>query len=137
MIASEVMTREPTAIRADARVRDAIETLRAMEVRHLPVVNEDDGLVGMLSDRDFGGPRLPTLGEIELLGPSRLALDGAVSEIMTAGVVSVEEDTDVREIADLLIENKIGAVPVVNQEGRLVGIVSYIDILREIPRFVA
>jgi len=132
MIASEIMTRRPAYIRSSARVRDALEALRSLDVRHLPVVNEDDELVGMLSDRDFSGDPRPDPTLIDVLGPSTQALDARVTELMRTDVVSVSEDTDVQDIAESLVEQKIGAVPVVSPAGQLVGIVSYVDLLREL-----
>jgi acetoin utilization protein AcuB len=55
-----------------------------------------------------------------------------ISSIMTADVLSVDVESDVTEIIELMLEHKVGAVPVVDGDGGVVGIVSYMDVLREL-----
>lgn len=126
----DVMTRKPTAVRVNTSVESALAAMVELDVRHLPVVNEDHELVGMLSDRDFRG--LPHVGREarEMAGDTAPRPGAAVASIMSGDTVSVGADDDVREAVDLMIEHRIGAVPVTNPQGHLVGIVSYIDILR-------
>lgn len=113
---SEVMTHRPTAILQSATIRAAIATMTELDVRHLPVVNADHELVGMLSDRD-----------IRSLGPNQA---GAVTTIMSSDVLSVEATEELTEVIEIMLENRVGAVPIVNTDRKLVGIVSYLDILR-------
>jgi CBS domain-containing protein len=129
----EIMTRDPTAIRPGTTVAEALRTLRQLDVRHLPVVNEDRELVGMISDRDLRG--LPL--EIELEGHRSVPLDTKVSELMSSDVLQVEEETSLLEAIDLMLDEKVGALPVVDDRGVLVGIVSYVDLLREFLRALA
>ena len=56
---------------------------------------------------------------------------------MTADVLSVDVETDVTEIIELMLEHKIGALPVTDGDGGLVGIVSYMDVLRELAVLAA
>lgn len=131
--ARDVMTRSPIAIRQTASVREAAEALKRLDVRHLPVVDEDRELIGMVSDRDLRDLPEVSPDVAALMGP-RVTLESAVASVMTGAPVAVAADTDVADIADLMVEHRIGAVPVVSPEGRLVGIVSYIDLLRELAR---
>lgn len=124
MIASDVMTLKPRTIRANASIRTALDILWSNDVRHLPVVDEDDGLVGMLSDRDLGTLVKSFDGTVEALGPRR------VSDFMSSDVISVDVDTELVEVIETLLEHRIGAVPVVDGEGALAGIISYVDLLR-------
>ncbi len=111
------MTKNPTFVREQTKVGDAIDLLHTMEIRHLPVVNDEREVVGMLSDRDLRAVR-----------PDGMAVK--VSSLMSGDVLAVEEEDDVKEVVELMLENKIGAVPVVDGEGVLVGIISYVDVLR-------
>lgn len=52
---------------------------------------------------------------------------------MSSNVLSVDTEADVAEIVDLMLEHKVGAVPVINGDGALAGIISYMDVLREMP----
>lgn len=130
---SEVMTPKPTAIRRTATARSALATMLELDVRHLPVVNESHELVGMISDRDLrampSGSR-----EVEALVGRQVDLGAKVDTIMSADVMSVEADDDIIEALELMLEHRVGAVPVVNGEQRLVGIVSYLDVLRVLHR---
>jgi len=60
------------------------------------------------------------------------ALDTPVSSVMTSDVLSVGRDTEMPEIVELMLEYKVGAIPVVDGDNELVGIVSYMDVLREV-----
>jgi acetoin utilization protein AcuB len=133
MIANDLMTEDPITIGMTARIRDAVRKLHDLDIRHLPVVDESGALVGMLSDRDLRAYTCPEFFGTEYLGNVQTALDAPVSSIMTADVVSVDLEADAAEIIDLIIDLKIGAVPVVDSDDKLVGIVSYIDLLREMP----
>ena len=132
MTAHDLMTEDPTTIPMTATVRDAVRLLQALDVRHLPVVDESGALVGMLSDRDLRGLSFPEVIGAEYLGTIQTALDATVSSIMSSDVVSVDLEADAAEIIDQMIDLKIGAVPVVDTDNTLVGIISYIDVLREL-----
>lgn len=127
----ELMTTSPVSIDTRTTISEAWEALQALEVRHLPVINEDRELVGIVSDRDFGtapSPRLMT----ELLGEREASPRSPVTAIMTAEPLAVEQDAEVDEVIDLMLENKVGAIPVVTPENQVIGIVSYLDILRKL-----
>jgi acetoin utilization protein AcuB len=125
----EVMSDEPVLVSDTATLEDAWELLQNLDVRHLPVVNGARELVGVLSDRDFAARPRPN-PETEIVGPSRLEMDRPVVTIMSSNVLSVTPEDEVEEVIDLMLDNKIGSVPVINPEGRVVGIVSYLDLLR-------
>jgi acetoin utilization protein AcuB len=127
MIVGDIMTRNPRVVSVTSNVRHALKVLAEADVRHLPVVDED-GLVGIISDRD-----LRELGTQALDGGAtvRRTLAQPASSVMSAGVVTVHPESDVSEAVDLMIEQRIGALPVVEPGStKLVGIVSYVDVLR-------
>ncbi len=132
MIAADVMTSNPRTIRDTDTIADAVEALQLADVRHLPVVNEQDELIGMLSDRDLGSLMRTFMenGDAERMVPA--LSQRLVSQMMSADVVCVDLDADVTSIAETMLEQRIGAVPVVDGEGAVVGIVSYVDILRSV-----
>lgn len=129
MQAQDVMTPNPITVPLHASVAEVWDLMRERAVRHLPVVDRG-ALVGMLSDRDlahFDMARLLTAEGAETL---RRELGTPALKVMSADVVAVGPDTELGEVVDLLVENRIGAVPVVRPETQeLVGIVSYIDVL--------
>ena len=131
--ARDLMTEPPASLPVTAKVWEAVRLLQTLDVRHVPIVNEAGELVGMLSDRDLRGLSLPYMVADEHVGDLRAAREANVTSLMAADVLSVEPEADASEIVDLMLEHKIGAVPVTEADGTLVGIVSYIDVLRELP----
>lgn len=124
--AMDLMTTKVVTIRQTASVREALKTLDEFDVRHLPVVDERQELVGMLSERD-----------LLRLRRSQDVLKQPVSEVMSADVLSVTPATDVVEIIDLMAENRVGAVPVLDNDSHLAGIISYVDVLRAAGKVLA
>jgi len=133
LTARDLMTESPAVIEVTATLRSAIDRLQALDVRHLPVIDDDGELVGMISDRDLRGIAAPPFVDAETVATINRALDASVATIMSSDVIAVDEEADVAEIVDLMLDNKIGAVPVVDADRALVGIVSYVDVLRALP----
>jgi len=102
------------------------------KVRHLPVV-EKGKVVGIVSDRDLYkalGPKSNS-SSIAAEGTTELhVLPKKVTHIMHRGVITVQPDTYASKAAALMAENRIGALPVVDNKNKLVGILSATDILR-------
>jgi CBS domain-containing protein len=107
----------------------ALYKLLDAEIRHLPIVDDDYRVVGMLSDRDvrtaIGDPReaLRRDGENDFLS------EILVESVMTPGSIVVPATASVLEVADALLDEKIGALPVVDDGDKLIGIISYVDVL--------
>lgn len=133
LTAHDLMTESPATVGPTWTIRSAVRLLQTLDVRHLPVVNEQGELVGMISDRDLRALALPVVVGREYVGTLETALDASVSSLMTGDVLSVEEEDPASEIVEMMLEHKIGAVPVTDADGSLVGIVSYIDVLRALP----
>lgn len=130
MLVREIMTNEPLTVETSQTVREALETMHDADIRHLPVLSDGE-LVGMLSDRDLKEFTLPLDRQIDTGGDPFSRLEARLGDIVQGDVLSVVPTAEVSEVIDLMIEHKIGAVPVTSAtEGNLVGIVSYIDVLR-------
>src|SRR5262249_46367691 len=135
MRAIDVMLRDVVTVRPDANVAEAIKLLAEHDVSALPVVDQADNLVGVLSEADLihraeiGTEKHRPWWLEAVTGASTLAEEFAkshgkkVREVMTAGVISVNEETPLSEIAALFERKRIKRVPVV-KDGKLVGIVS-------------
>lgn len=131
MHAGAIMTPNPVTISPDAPVTEALRRLQERDCRHLPVLDAEGELVGMVSDRDLRGLFVwdPDVGS--LLGAAAARLATAVSALMSANVVAVTTNTALREVVDVFLDNRLGAVPVVQADtGELAGIISYVDLLR-------
>jgi CBS domain-containing protein len=133
--AEDVMTRNPVTLDITSTVQDAADMMWAAEVRHIPVV-EHGTLVGMLSDRDLRSYMLPRPERIFRADEERARMAVSVSAVIPSDVTTVRPDTPVAELLDILLEEKIGAVPVLAPDtGDLIGVVSYIDVLRAVRPF--
>jgi acetoin utilization protein AcuB len=131
--ARELMSVNPIVVTVAATIREAARLLCTLEFRHLPVVDDRGKLVGILSDRDLRGIGVPYLVPDEYVGHGPGVLDARVADLMSGAVLSVRPDADAADVVDAMLENRIGAVPVVDDEGRIVGIISYVDVLRALP----
>lgn len=130
MIARELMTADPLTVTPQASIAEVWDLMRDADVRHIPVV-QADGLVGMVSDRDLGRVDIARLLNVEGAGALRDELATPIVRVMTSQVIAVGPEADIGEVIELLIEHKIGAVPVVQEETReVLGIISYVDVLR-------
>ena len=130
MTAHDLMTPNPSTVTPQTSIAEVWDLMRVLDVRHMPVV-ENEALVGMLSDRDLGSLEVTRLLVEEGAEALRRRLARPVIQLMSADVVAAEPETDVSELVTLFLEHKVGAIPVVVPDTRrVVGIVSYIDILR-------
>jgi acetoin utilization protein AcuB len=130
MQVQELMTEAPVTIRPTETVRSALLRMEDQEIRHLPVV-EGKRLVGVVSDRDLREYRLPIMQEIDNPQLVNDLFDTPVGEVMNAAVVTLDTGETIMTAIDLILEYGVGALPVVDRDqGTLVGIVSYVDVLR-------
>ena len=108
----------------------------AADIRHLPVVRHGI-LVGMISDRDLRSYMLPRPEKVLHAAEAHARMVASVSEVMQADVITVRPDTPLATLLAILLQEKIGAAPVLAPDtGELLGMVSYIDVLRAIRLFV-
>ena len=130
MFVEDAMTRHPHSVPGTTSVREALRVLFELDIRHLPVV---DGLVlvGIVSIRDL--PALAPLGGVHFGAPHEVeqTLDQPISNLMVTDVVTVQPKTPLADAVGLMVDCKVGALPVIDVESRkLFGILSYMDALR-------
>lgn len=125
------MTGPLVTIGHDATVADAWSIIRSRQVRHLPVLDSDRRLIGMVTDHDL---RLVILERCLREEPGRLAeILGRlrVNEIMTWAVITVRPDADIREAARIMHDHKLGALAVAADD-RVVGILTATDVIQAV-----
>lgn len=141
MNAADVMTRAVVTVQSDATIVDAIRLMLGQRISGLPVVDDADAVIGMLTEGDLlrrsetGTERRRARWLDFLRGPGRQAEDYVqahgrkVGEVMTRNVLSVSEGTPIDEVVELMESRRVKRVAVVTGN-RLVGIVSRADLLR-------
>ena len=124
------MTRNPATAKAVDGLMDAMWKMEHGHFRHLPVVDEQGKLIGMLTDRDVRQIR-PSLA---FTGKEEAAVQLWSISVQQAAVfepISVKPDQSLREAAELMLRWHVGGLPVVEDHDKLVGMLTYTDILRE------
>jgi CBS domain-containing protein len=122
----DVMSRELATLNRNDELSLADDVMRLGRIRHLPVLDEDGRLVGVVSQRDlFRGALVKALGYGERTA-RRLMKSIPVKEIMTPDPVTTPPDTPLREAAEAMLSGKIGCLLVVDGE-ELVGIITEAD----------
>jgi CBS domain-containing protein len=130
------MSRNVTTIEQSATCHDAVGQMHRARVRHLPVVDAGGHLVGIVTDRDlrhrlFAPEVFRDIGTVPV---ERLLKGVTVAAIMSAPVVTVRPDADLADAAQRMLEDKVGSVPVIGEDGRVLGIITETDLLRRIVR---
>lgn len=123
----DVMTKDPLTVTLTETIGQADELMNANKIRQLPVVKGKE-LVGIVTDRDIRSFLSGSL--LESPEVRERALASAVRGVMTTEPITVSPDDDLQEAVELMIEEKVGGIPVVDEAEGLVGIVTYVDILR-------
>jgi acetoin utilization protein AcuB len=123
----DVMTKDALTVTPTETIGQADELMNTNKIRQLPVVQGKD-LVGIVTDRDIRSFLSGSL--LEGIEAREEALNTKVREIMTTEPMTVSSDDDLQEAIELMIEEKIGGIPVVDEAEGLVGIVTYVDVLR-------
>lgn len=123
VLASDLLTEPPIVVHPTVSIDEAMEMMRFCRIRHLMVV-EDARLVGLLSDRDI----LLTKSEEDRAGSGMNTKPIPVSQVMTRKVFSISPDTDMQQITDLMLTNRISALPVMADD-ELYGVVTKTDLL--------
>lgn len=110
------MIYDPVTIRRGATVRDALRMMEEYHIGGIPVVDDGGSLVGIVTNRDLRFER---------------DLDRLVDEVMTSeNLITTNQSTNLEEAADILQRHKIEKLPVVDNDGKLVGLVTYKDITK-------
>jgi acetoin utilization protein AcuB len=130
------MTANPISVTPEATLAEVWDLMREADIRHVPVTRGGI-LVGMLSDRDLASLDVGRLLTAQGAAALRETLGTPVVSVMSSDIISVEPETDLADVIDLMLENKVGAIPVVLPDTReVVGIASYIDVLRAVQDLV-
>ncbi len=129
MLVKDVMTKDVITITPETSFSEAMKILRENKIRRLPVL-KGDKIVGIVTEKDILSASPSSATSLDIWELQYLLNKLKIKEIMTKNVITVGENTPIEDAARLLEENKIGALPVVNDEGKLSGIITETDIFK-------
>lgn len=125
MKSNEVMTKDPSCCVATDTVFDAAQLMKSENVGSIPVVDNNDTrkLEGIVTDRDLA---------LKVVAGGLDPKNANVGDVMTTGVVTCRPDAHVDTVIELMEEHQIRRIPIVDENDRLVGIISQADIATRI-----
>lgn len=128
ILARDLMTAPVVTLPSDATIVDAWVLMTRRSFRHLPISSVHGTLVGMVSDRDL----IRHAPDLVIAGIQSTAARRRLAEIMSPRVLSATPATDIREIARVMMDERVGALPILDIDRRPVGIISKQDLLRSL-----
>lgn len=127
--AGEAMIAHPPTLRPEQSLLDAVRVMCDRQLHELPVVDDTGRIVGMLGDDDV---RRAVGDPAAFLARGTPSLD--VQDVMDTAVTPIRDDRPIAEVAHYFSDARLGAVPVVDERGALVGVMSYLDTLNALAR---
>lgn len=129
MKVSEYMSAEVVSANLRDGLRQTFYRMRERDIRHMPVLGDDGHLRGIISDRDL---RHPDWVDNEENCAHYYLLDNAhkVEDTMSSNPAVVQVDDDIQKAVEVILEHRYGALPVVDDDHNLVGMISAVDLLR-------
>lgn len=135
MLVKEIMTPHPVTVEPRMPVTQAQRLMEEDRIRHLPVIKEGKGLVGLVT-RDALNRALPSeLSSLSIWEINYQLAHIKVRDVMVKKVITVTEEVTVEEAARIMIDRKIGSLPVM-RDGQLVGIATDIDLLEALSNLM-
>jgi CBS-domain-containing membrane protein len=126
---SEIMRRDVVTVGAKEKLDLTQDIMSLGRVRHLPVLDDDQHVIGIISHRDLLAAAMTSVLDFDAKSRRTFLRSIDVGEVMRVGVAKVNPGTPLVEVARILVDQKIGCVPVVAANGQLVGLVTETDLL--------
>ena len=128
----DFMVDKPFVVNISATIAEAYQKMRDHDIRHVPVVEDSGKLAGIFSDRDLNHAYPPRETESGWYY-DKLELDRLnVKHFMTKEPTTLTPKNTLDDAVKIFMNSKIGCLPIVESDGKLVGIVSYVDALKKI-----
>lgn len=125
MIVEEIMNTELSTLSKDDKIKDAMELMREKRIRHIPIIDKENHLEGIVTDRDIkeAGPSIFHSDDCNDI------LEQPLSSIMSTNIITGHPLDFVEDVAAIFYEQKISCMPIVVKNNQLVGIVTQTDLL--------
>jgi len=136
MLVRDLMSTDLVTLTEDETLAHGQRCMARGRIRHLPVVRGSE-LVGLLTHRDLLAASFSIFADVNTTEQRRIFVTVPVVEAMHRDVVTVTPSLPVKEAAEILLKNKYGCLPVVDESGDLVGILTEADFLRLTVRLLS
>ncbi len=123
MLVEEIMNKSVPTLYPDNTIEEALQLLKEKRIRHIPVINKQREVVGVVTDRDLKEATPSSLGNED-----RGILNSPIERIMTKNPITGHPLDFVEETACIFYDNRIGCLPIISQ-GKLVGMITESDLL--------
>lgn len=137
MLVRDRMTSPAKTVTATTPFQDALNLMREGKFRRIPVVDEHGSLVGIVSERDMLHAAPSPATSLSIWEVNYLLWRLKASDVMTENVVSVAPETPIEVAAYLMVSKKIGGLPVVDQQNRVIGVITETDIFKAFTELFA
>ncbi len=127
---TELMTPDPVCVFAEDPLSDVYAIMAEQDIRHVPVIDSDGRLEGIISQRDLMKYALFAFDELNVLEKKANLADLSARAVMTPDPETITAEVPVREAARLLLDNKIGCLPVTDGR-KIIGIVTESDFVKQ------
>jgi acetoin utilization protein AcuB len=129
MLVEKWMTRTPVMISDEASLGTAIRLLKEKKIRRLPIMHEGK-LAGIVTDRDLKAASPSKATSLDIWELHALIESLKIREIMSTDLITIRPDDTIEKAARIMLEKRIGGLPVVDAEGNLVGMLTEADVFR-------
>ena len=133
----EIMVTKVVTVNLDELFSHVEEKMRANHIRHLPVLDKDKKLVGIITERDLHKAAAPHKTEDGYVYDKSELDSFVLKQFMTPNPIALKPESPISEAVDIMATRKYGCIPIVNPNGTLVGIVTQIDVLKFVHRWFA
>jgi CBS domain-containing membrane protein len=138
MTVAHLMTRDVVTVKKDTPLDEAARRLTGLRISGMPVVDDQDKVIGVIGELDImsvlGGKKTRGIKDLlrRIMGePSPLRKEGdQVGHVMSTPAITIKSSFDVRDAARILDSHRIKRLPVVDNDGKLIGVISRADIVR-------
>ncbi len=129
-LVADIMTRDIFPLKSDQTLNVVRLLMRTVRVRHVPILNEKEQFVGLLSHRDLLAYSISKLANLDPLAQSELDRQIPIKDVMRTEIATTTAATNLKDAITSMLDNKFGCLPVIDDLGHLVGIITEEDIIR-------
>ncbi|ASD65956.1 HPP family protein [Pseudoalteromonas piscicida] len=127
---ADLMTADPFAVIAENTLQDAHNLMKEKNVRHIPVIDEAGSLVGMLTQKIMIAKVMGIMATYGANALARKEKQTKVQDIMATDFASVRPGQSLQDVVRFFVDNRHGCMPVVDEQNKLVGILTSSDFVR-------